>query len=148
MSAQDNAAVVRAGTEAYNNRDWDKAIALATPDIEVVFEATGQTFYGHDGLLQFNQGWANAFPDSRLTITNALTDDKRVADEFAFEGTHTGTLVTPAGEIPPTGRSVHGVGARFFELESGKISRLHIYSDVLTLMQQLGVAPTPEQARA
>ena len=72
MTAQDNAATVRALNEAYNKRDWDGAIALTTPEVTFVNVATGQTFHGPEGVRRFLQGWATAFPDSRVETTQVV----------------------------------------------------------------------------
>lgn len=143
MAGQDNVATVRALNEAFNNRDWEAAIALTTPDVESVNMATGQTFQGPDGLRQFLQGWATAFPDSRVETTTALADDVSALLEFRGRGTHGGPLQSPAGDIPPTGRSVDIPFAQVLELRDGKIARARLYFDSMTLLQQLGVVPNP-----
>lgn len=143
MAGQDNVATVRALNEAFNNRDWEAAIALTTPDVQSVNVATGQSFQGPDGLRQFLQGWATAFPDSRVETTTALADDVSALLEFRGRGTHSGPLQSPAGDIPPTGRSVDIPFAQVLELRDGKIARARLYFDSMTLLQQLGVVPNP-----
>jgi steroid delta-isomerase-like uncharacterized protein len=143
MTAQDNAAAVRALNEAYNKRDWDGAIALTTPEVTFVNVATGQTFQGPEGVRRFLQGWAAAFPDSRVETTLVVADEQGAVMEFRGRGTQTGPLQSPAGDIPPTGRSVDVPFAQVVELQEGKIARARLYFDSMTLLQQLGVVPTP-----
>jgi steroid delta-isomerase-like uncharacterized protein len=131
-----------------NDRDYSKASSLASPTIELIDEATGQTFHGLEGLRQFVQYWLGAFPDYRQEITNLVADDHSVAIEFIFRGTNTGPLPMPDGEIPPTGRSLNNRSAAFFRMENGKVASYHLYADVLSIMQQLGLAPQAEQAGA
>ena len=50
MTAQDNAATVRALNEAYNKRDWDGAIALTAPEVIFVNIAGGK-------LVELWQNW-------------------------------------------------------------------------------------------
>ena len=143
MAGQDNEATLRRLNEAFNNRDWAAAIALTTPDVELINVATGQTFQGPDGVRQFLEGWATAFPDSKVETTVALADDAHGLLEFRGRGTHGGPLQSPAGDIPPTGRSVDIPFAQVLELQQGKIARARLYFDSMTLLQQLGVVPNP-----
>jgi predicted ester cyclase len=61
--------------------------------------------------------------------------------EFHGRGTHTGPLTSPAGSIPPTGRSVDIPFIQFLEFESGKIARARLYFDLSTMMRQLEIQP-------
>src|SRR5690348_11060259 len=101
MPAEENARIARSAYELWNARDFDGGVALATPDVEVVNVATGHTHRGESGLREFLQGWATAFPDAQVEVTNVVADDRGAVTEFTGRGTHTGPLVTPAGEIPP-----------------------------------------------
>jgi steroid delta-isomerase-like uncharacterized protein len=149
VTAQDTAALVRSGFDAYNAKDLDKLDALAAPTIEIVDESTGQRFNGIEGNRRFNQMWLSAFPDVHLTITSLVASDTSAAVEFTFEGTHTGTpLVTPSGDIPPTGRHVSASSAGFYAIENGKLTQLHVYYDALLLLQQLGLMPQTLQPQA
>ncbi len=144
MSAKDNEAVVRAAIDAYNRRDWATALACCTEDSVVVDEPTGQTYHGHSGWLQFLQTAVSAFPDSTLTLTNVVANDRYVATQCLFQGTHTGPFPMPNGGISPTGRAVTVPAAGFFPIVGGKIAEYHRYSDVLAFLTQLGVTATLE----
>jgi steroid delta-isomerase-like uncharacterized protein len=148
MTAQDNAATVRALNEAYNKRDWDGAIALTTPEATFVNVATGQTFHGPEGVRRFLQGWATAFPDSRVETTQVIADEQGAMMEFRGRGTQTGPLQSPAGDIPPTGRSVDVPFVEVLDLQQGKIAQARLYFDSVTLLQQLGVVPQPNSPRS
>lgn len=141
MAGHDNAATARAFNEAFNARDWETAVALTTPDAEITNVATGQTFRGPDGVRQFMQGWAGAFPDSRTETTAVVADEQGAAIEFTGRGTQTGPLAGPAGEIPATGRTVEVRFAQMMELQHGKIARARLYFDLGGMLQQLGLAP-------
>jgi steroid delta-isomerase-like uncharacterized protein len=143
MTAQDNAATVRALNEAYNKRDWDGVIALTTPEVSFVNVATSQTFQGPEGVRRFLQGWAMAFPNSRVETTQVVADEQGAMMEFRGRGTQTGPLQSPAGDIPPTGRSVDVPFVEVLDLQQGKIAQARLYFDSMTLLQQLGVVPSP-----
>src|SRR5215204_3574024 len=59
--------------------------------------------------------------------------------------TRGGTLRTPAGEIPPTERSVEWSLCEVYQIRDGKIVRGRTYFDVATLMDELGFTLTLEQ---
>jgi hypothetical protein len=53
-------------------------------------------------------------------------------------------LQTPAGVIPPTGKTIALKFAEVFEIRDGKIRVMRAYWDTATLMQQLGLMPSPQ----
>ena len=146
MSARDNEALARGAHEAFNERDFDRAAGYVAEDLEWVNVATGETFRGPQGYEQYMRGWAEAFSDARTEITNVLAGDDFAVVEFVGRGTHDGALRGPAGEIPPTGRSVEVRFCEVHQIEDGKISRSRTYFDVTTMMAQLGLMPAPEVA--
>ncbi len=148
MSAQDNATAIRSFNEAYNDRDSDRAISLCTPDVEIISVATGQTFLGPDGVRQFLQGWATAFPDSRVETKKVIADEQGAVIEFDGKGTQTGPLAGPAGEIPPTGKYAEQSFCVVADMRDGKIARSRQYFDLVSLLQQLGAIPQPAAAGA
>lgn len=148
MPSHDNAGRARALNDAYNARDLEAAVALTTPDVELVNMATGQTFHGPEGVRQFLGGWSGAFPDSQVETTKVVADEHGAAMEFIGRGTQTGPLPGPAGAIPPTGRPVEVPFIQMLEMRQGKIARIRLYFDSAGLLQQLGIMPTPAAAGA
>jgi steroid delta-isomerase-like uncharacterized protein len=92
-------------------------------------------------MREFLQSWATAFPDSQVETTAVVADAASAAMEFRGRGTHTGPLAGPAGDIPPTGRSVDVPFVMYMEFDAGKIARGRLYFDLVTLLQQIGVQP-------
>lgn len=148
MSAADNAAAVQAFNDAFNVRDLNAAIALTTPDVELVDMASGMRFTGPDGVRHFLGGWTTAFPDSKTETTSITASDQSAVIEFVGRGTQTGPLQGPAGDIPPTGRPVEIHFVSVNEFQQGKVARARLYFDALGLMVQLGVIPAPAHAQA
>ena len=64
-----------------------------------------------------------------------------IAVEVILRGTHTGILHSPAGDIPPTGRTFELRACEVFQIKNRKITRHATYYDALSFMQQLGVIP-------
>jgi len=148
MSATNNAAAAMSINEAYNTRDWEAAVNLCSPDAEFMNVATGETFRGPEGVRQFLQGWATAFPDSKVETTAVVADEHGAAMEFIGRGTHTGPLASPAGDIPPTGKRVETPFAQMLTFREGKITRAKLYFDISTMLRQLGLAPMQTEATA
>ena len=146
---QDNAALVRDVHQAWNKRDFDRIIALTSPEVEWVTMPTGQKFRGLDGMRQYAQGWATAFPDGRVEDSNLIASDNGGAVEFIGRGTHNGPLMSPSGEIPATGRRLEMSFCEIYRIKNGKIVGGAIYFDMATMLQQLGLMPVqPAAARA
>ena len=135
----DVATMVRTAHEAFNLRDFARSRELTANDCVVTIIATGQELHGPDGMIQYLEGWANAFPDAHTTISNIIVDGQRVATEFRGQGTHTGVFKTPMGDIPPTGKSVDVAFCEVWEVADGKIQSVNSFFDAATFMRQLGV---------
>jgi steroid delta-isomerase-like uncharacterized protein len=146
MSKENDLAIAREVYDAFNSRDVERAMGIATDDLEIELVPFGRTFRGPAGLREFMEGWIEPFPDARVEVTNMVAgDDGRVAVEFVGRGTHTGTLKTPAGDVAPTNRQAEGRYCEVMEMRDGKVARLNSYFDAATLMRQLGVT-TPAGA--
>jgi steroid delta-isomerase-like uncharacterized protein len=139
MSAQDNAVLARRMYQLFSDDQFDDVLPLTTENIEAVLIPFGQTFHGRDGFINFMMGFKSAFPNLRIDITNQVATEDQVVNEFIARGTHTGPLQTPAGEIPPTGRTVDFVVCEVLRIKDGKVASLHNYQDAASLMRQLGL---------
>jgi steroid delta-isomerase-like uncharacterized protein len=140
MAAQDHAALVRSVYDAYNGRDFDRAAAAVADTYEWLMTPTGQVFHGPDGMRQYLAGWADGFPDSKVEVTNVIVGDGQAVVEFTGRGVHSGTLVTPMGDIPATGKQAELHFCDVYEIADGKLRRGRSYFDLATLMRQLGLA--------
>lgn len=111
---------------------------------DVLFEAPGEVkLQGREPATQYAMAWLNAFPDARITVDNDLAAGDWVVQEFTFSGTHEGTLMSPAGEIPATHKHVNGRGVQIFRVERGTVVDTRLYFDQVQVMTQLGLMPEP-----
>jgi ketosteroid isomerase-like protein len=130
----------------WTNREYDRILSeMIAEDVEWTTVPTGETFRGHEGFRQFMEGWSDAFPDGRAEDTNVYVGEDFAVTEFVGRGTHTGTLRTPSGEIPPTERSVEWQLCEVYQIREGKIVRGRTYFDAATLMDELGFTVSLEQ---
>lgn len=131
--------VIAEATKAFNDHNEEGFIALY--DADAVMEAPDARLVGVQAIVGYASSWLSAFPDSKVTIHNEVVSGDCVVHEFTFEGTHTQPLVSPQGEIGPTGKKVSGRGAEVFRVENGKIVEDHLYFDQVQIMTQLGLMP-------
>ena len=132
--------LVEAHNRLFNERDWNKARDILSPDVETTSPGVG-TMTGIEPFIGFAKGFVAALPDSRLVAETVTEDGGRVAVEGRYTGTHTGVLVTPQGDVPGTGRTLNLPYADVFEVEAGRIVRHRTYYDQMEFAQQLGLIP-------
>ena len=115
-----------------------------SPSVEM--EVPGTMLRGPDQVAGFFGALWEAFPDFQVTMPTQVEQGPFVAVQFRVTGTHLGTLRTPGGDIPPTGRHINLPCSDFFEVQGGLIVSVKLHFDRLTLLEQLGVAPVPAHA--
>ena len=104
----------------------------------------GMQFRGPDELRPLLEAFHEAFPDLRHQIVDIVESGDKIAVELRIACTHTGTLRTPQGDVPPTGRSVAWEQIDFVTLRDGKVATWHTYFDQMAFLTQLGLLPAPE----
>jgi predicted ester cyclase len=135
----DNVTLVRSLYDGWNARDFDVMADAMAPDGTITFMGSGEVLTGPPGSRTYNEMWAAGFPDGRVTVDTIVADGDRVVVELTGRGTHTGTLVTSMGEIPPTGKSVTLKLCDVVEVENGMITSQRSYLDTGNMMAQLGL---------
>jgi predicted ester cyclase len=96
--------------------------------------------------VELNRSFAAAVPDGRHTIVRVVSDGDRCAIEGLWTGTHTGSMAGPAGEVPPTGRSISLPFCGLATRRDGRIDTVTVYFDRMTMLAQLGLVPEPAAA--
>ncbi len=137
-------ALVERNLKAFNAHDLEAMARDAAPDIEGT--APGDVkLRGPQAFKEFNQNFITAFPDARVEAKSILTQGNHVVVDGIFTGTHNGTLTTPMGDVPATGRKVKGEYVQIAEVDRGLIKKASLMFDQVQLMTQLGMAPAPPQ---
>lgn len=140
MSVEANITAIRALYEGFNTGNVPLILGQLTEDAELVDMAMGMSWQGHQGWGEWLGIWATSMPDTQAHLKNIIADGDTVATEHVGGGTHTGPLTTPAGVIPPTGKTIELKFAEVFEMRDGKIRVMRAYWDTGSLMRQLGLA--------
>ena len=146
MSGSDVTQLAADFIDAFNRADWPRFQAHMAP--EVVYQETGtlRRVQGHERYVELCQGWKQALPDVTGTIERSIASGSTVAQELTWRGTHTGPLLGPGGTLPATGKRVQVQASFWLTFQGGRVTEAHHHLDVLSLLQQLGMLPTPEQA--
>src|SRR4051794_27804582 len=135
----ENKAIVRGFIEEVTNQG-DLAAApqyVATDFVE---------HYGPPGLPQgiaaaigLTKLFLDNFAGYRFEIEELLADGDRVVVRGWGSGRHTG----PFMGIAPTGKDIRFRAAHVFQIRDGKLAARWAYPDMLGMLQQLGVVPSP-----
>ena len=131
--------------DAFNAHDEERIRELNGEN--AVIEAPGDVkLEGRDATTEYAMAWLRAFPDARITVNNELVANYWVVQEFTFSGTHEGTLMSPAGEIPATHKTLNGRGVQIFRVEGDTVADTRLYFDQVEVMTQLSLMPEPATA--
>ncbi|HKP17297.1 MAG TPA: ester cyclase [Gaiellaceae bacterium] len=134
----DNRTIFDSWIDAFNAHD-EAGIRAATGD-NCVFEGPGGVrLEGADAVTAYAMNWLNAFPDGRLNVDTVVADGDWVAMTGTFTGTHEGTLSSPTGDVPATGRQLDGRCSQFVRFADGKSVEEHLYFDQMDVITQLGL---------
>src|SRR5579859_7580889 len=115
----------------------EKLLSLVTEDC-IYEDVSGETItHGKTELEQLYRAAHDAFPNYKITLTSHVVALHRAGAEWVKTGRQQGDLPgLPATNKPYTLR-----GASTFELQDNQVRRCSDYSDMVTLLKQLGVYP-------
>jgi predicted ester cyclase len=135
MSKADNIAAVSTIMPMIQMRDWHRLDEVLAPNIVDHDPAEGQP-PGLDGIKWFWRKYTTAFPDLTFDLVVLSADEDYVTLVIRHFGTHTGEWQGHAA----TGRRFSIRGIQFVKFANGRIVERWGSSDMLGLLQQLGLA--------
>ncbi len=139
MSLEENKAVVRQFVEeVQSHHKLELVDQLFDPSYNDHASFQGSV-PGIEGFKQFFGMMLRAFPDLHATIHDQIAEGDKVVTRKTFKGTHTGDYMG----VPPTGKQVEVGVIDIFRVVGGRIVEHWMQGDSLSLMQQLGMVPTP-----
>jgi steroid delta-isomerase-like uncharacterized protein len=139
MAEQELTDVAREEVEAFSRGDWERFKELHTPDVVYDEVATGRRFEGIEDVVEVNRSWKDAFPDAKGTVGKLSASGDTVTVEITWEGTQSGPLEGPSGELPPSNRRATVRAVQILEFADGRIKENRHYFDSLGMYAQLGV---------
>ena len=128
--------------EAWNSHQADSVLSFLTEDVEVRDDSWPKTMHGHSDVREFLESLWRAVPDMTFELLEGpyvIPGEARASFHWRGLGTFTGRMDPPG--FAPTGRRWEIDGADFHEYRDGRIARLRVVFDMMTLARQLGVLP-------
>ena len=103
----------------------------------VIHSSTAPVPMNFEVYAQVGRAFLAGFADLTVDILDQFETGDKVATRLAWSGTHTGDL----NGIPPTGRTFRSEAIVIDRVVNGQIKERWDVSDMLSMMQQLGVIP-------
>lgn len=124
--------------ETYGQRHDVEGCRPLFADNAVINTSTAPVPLNFEAYREVGQAFLNGFADLTVDILDQFEAGDRVATRVAWSGTHTGELQG----IPPMGRSFRGEAIVIDRVADGQIQERWDVSNMLSMMQQLGVIPS------
>jgi steroid delta-isomerase-like uncharacterized protein len=144
MSTEENKAIICRMTEEFYNQGNVDLAEHYFADSYVHHDPASPHVRDRDGLKQMLRAFRAGCPDLHITSDQLLAEGDMVTKRWTYHATQSGDL----SGLPPTLKRITMSGLELFRLEGGKIVECWVGYDNLSLMQQLGVIPIPEQVGA
>lgn len=136
-SSEDNRRLVETFFNVMWNT-WDDATMRAILDPAIDFRGSiGLQVTGHDGFAGYMRVIRDAFPDFHNRIDEIVATDDRAVARLTYTGTHEGPLF----DHPATGNRIEYAGVAMFTMAGGRITKVWVLGDRLTLLEQIGAIP-------
>lgn len=126
--------------EAFDNQDMAALAQLYAEDATMVMPGEPEPVRGREAIEMNQAAFIRAMPDFNVEFTLVLISEDYIFFEGVTKGTFTGTLATPEGDIPPTGKSATIKFAFIAKVNTdGLIQEDRTYYDTAEFMRQLGL---------
>lgn len=134
--------VSRQASEAVNQHDADGFARIYAENTAVYDPQYPEPLRGREAIRNDMEAWLRSFPDAHLEVRSTLRDGDTYAIESVMTGTHQGPILTPSGDIPPTGKRIEMNFGSFGKLDGeNKVVEERRYYDLAGLLAQLGTLP-------
>ena len=144
MSSENKQVIRKLFNDLLNKGNLAVADEIIAPNHVNHDPATPDTGKGPDGEKQIVTLYRNAFPDLQFKIDHMIDADDFVTTRYTSTGTHKGEL----RGIAATNKTIKVEGMAINRISRGRIAESWVIWDALGLMQQLGVVPALEKAKA
>ena len=117
--------------DAYNSRTLEAFDSLLTDDVVLVRDE--EKARGREEFKAVLARVRRAFPDLRYRIDDVVVSPDRFALRWEARGTHQGEYLG----VQASGRPVSYTGITLYELRDGRIARVWVSADLLSLLRRL-----------
>jgi predicted ester cyclase len=139
LSQINKAIALRYAKEGWGNqpnweRVWDELVA---PDMVLHFNSFPEPIVGLEANKAFSKELFEGFPTIHNTVEDVVADGDTVIYRSTLEGKQTGPFLG----MPATGKKAKMNDFTMVKIKDGKIQEQWYETNLLSLMQQLGLAP-------
>ena len=138
ITAENKKIIRRVFDELYNQGNLDVADEIYSAEY-IWHNVSGPDVHGAEGMKEHVALVRSGFPDIKITAEDMIAEGDKVVTRWKIVATHKGEFEG----IPPSDVQVKFTGILISRIADGKVVEDWENSDVLGLMQQLGVIPTP-----
>jgi steroid delta-isomerase-like uncharacterized protein len=125
--------------EAVDNQDMAALAQLYAEDATMIASGEPEPIQGREAIERNLAPIFRAMPDFRVEFPQILISGNYIILEGVSQGTFTGPLASPEGDIPPTGKSVKYKFVFIAKVNAdGLIEADRTYYDTAEFMRQLG----------
>jgi steroid delta-isomerase-like uncharacterized protein len=125
---------------AFNAHDAVAYASFYGQDAIVYDPAAPEPLHGRGAIRQDAEKVLTGMPDIMLDLEELFVDGPQAVMRLLSVGTHTGPMLMPTGEVPPTGHRTSIPMAIFSRVgEDGLIIEEHRYYDLMGMALQLGL---------
>jgi steroid delta-isomerase-like uncharacterized protein len=140
MSTEQNKALARRFLEASVASDQAAFMDLLAPDFVAHLAAGPQD---REAFVQHNNVFGQAFTDKHFTLKDQIAEGDKVVARATWRATHTGEF----RGLPPTGKQIAISAFIIDRVKNGKIVEHWSLFDQMSMMQQLGIVPSPQTTK-
>jgi len=121
-------------------KDANAFMAMMAPDFVA---HVGNSPKNRAEFVQHMSVFISAFSDMQVIVLDLITDGEKVVARTTWRGTQTGAFMG----LPGTGKQIEIEAYIVERLKDGKSVEHWSLFDQLTMMQQLGLVPSPQASR-
>lgn len=138
-------AFVKDFVKAMNQKNADTLLEYYADDAEVRDPSTPKPVHGKQAIRANLQSWSRSFGDLDFRVKDVVRSGNKVALLIDARARHTGPIpLGPSETARATNKVVNLEVGEFLTLrQDGKITSDHTVFDMASMMQQLGIVPTP-----
>lgn len=138
MSLEENKNIVRRFHELFDQGDIEGIAALLAPNC--VAYMPGSPPLNREAFKQMATLFASSFGDSQMILEDVAAEGDIVFSRGTWNAIHVGDF----NGIPATGNAIQMTEMTMVRIVDGKIVEHWAQPDMLGLLQQIGVIPTPQ----
>jgi len=147
LTAAERAAWYQDCWDRFNKRAWEPFRACYADTVESEQVGSGHpAARGVEAAMAVHKSFTEAFPDVKGTGELILVNGATIVSVYVLNGTHTGSLLGPDGQVvPATSKPIGLYQAHLVRTDQAgsRVVKEEFYSDSATMMAQIGLNPAP-----